>query len=109
MSDFNTSMMENKIADAVSGGLANALDRQSPSLAAAKKYQERYLSNNRILAYHRVYISDEMYRLLKCMVSAVGNNRASMGNYVTEIVHEHMERNKEAVNTVYLTNTQPLF
>lgn len=104
-----TSKMEDKISGAVSTGLSNALERQSPSLAAAKKYQERYMSKNRIYAYKRVYISNEMFELLNRIVAAVGKEKVSMGNYVTEIVREHMERNKETINTVYLTNTQPLF
>lgn len=109
MNDITTSAMEDKISGAVSTGLANALERQSPSLAAAKKYQERYLSKNRIRAYKRVYISDDMFSLLTRIVCAVGKEKASVGNYVSEIVRDHIERNKETVNTVYLTNTQPLF
>lgn len=98
-----------KVSGAVSGALSDALDRQSPSLAAAKKYQERFLSNNRIKANKRVYITDDMYEIISKVVSAVGKDTVSLGNYVTEIVREHLERHRESINTIYLTNTQPLF
>lgn len=98
-----------KVSGAVSGALSDALDRQSPSLAAARKYQERFLSNNRIKANKRVYISDDMYEIISKVVSAVGKDTVSIGNYVTEIVREHLERNRDSINAIYLTNTQPLF
>ncbi len=98
-----------KVSGAVSGALSDALDRQSPSLAAAKKYQERFLSNNRIKANKRVYITDDMYEIISKVVSAVGKDTVSLGNYVTEIVREHLERNRDSINAIYLTNTQPLF
>lgn len=50
-----------------------------------------------------------MFDLLNRMVAAVGKNKASVGNYVTEIVREHLERHRESINTIYLTNTRPLF
>ena len=43
------------------------------------------------------------------MVAAVGKDKTSVGNYVTEIVREHLERNRDSINAIYLTNTQPLF
>ena len=98
-----------KVSGAVSGALSDALDRQSPSLAVAKKYQERFLSNNRIKANKRVYITDDMYEIISKVVSAVGKDTVSLGNYVTEIVREHLERNRDSINAIYLTNTQPLF
>ncbi len=98
-----------KVSGAVSGALSDALDRQSPSLAAAKKYQERFLSNNRIKANKRVYITDDMYEIISKVVSAVGKDTVSLGNFVTEIVREHLERNRDSINAIYLTNTQPLF
>ena len=102
MNNSPSSPFMEKVSGAVSGALSDALDRQSPSLAAAKNYQERFLSKNRINSNCRVYISDEMFDLLNRMVAAVGN-------YVTEIVREHVERHRESINTIYFTNTQPLF
>lgn len=98
-----------KVCGAVSDGLTDVLERQSPALASAKKYQERFLSNNRINANKRVYISDELYEIISKVVSAVGKDKVSMGNYMTEIVREHLERNRDSINAIYLTNTQPLF
>ena len=42
-----------------------------------------------------------MFDLLNRMVAAVGKNRASVGNYVTEIVREHVERHRESINAIY--------
>ena len=98
-----------KVSGAVSGALSDALDRHSPAMAAARKYQERFLSNNRLADNRRVYISAEMHALLTRIVAAVGKDKTSVGNYVTEIVREHLERNRDSVNAIYLTNTQPLF
>ncbi len=98
-----------KVSGAVSGALSEALDRQSSSLAAAKKYQERFLSNNRVLSNSRVYLAEDVFSLITRMVAAVGKDKVSLGGYVTEIVREHMERYKDSISTVYLTNTQPLF
>lgn len=109
MNNSHSSPFMEKVSGAVSGALSDALDRQSPSLAAAKNYQERFLSKNRINSNCRVYISEEMFALLNRMVAAVGKNNASVGNYVTEIVREHLERHRESINTIYLTNTRPLF
>ena len=50
-----------------------------------------------------------MYQLLTRMVAAVGKDKVSIGNYVTEIVKEHIERHRDSINSIYLTNTQPLF
>lgn len=109
MSNPPSSPFMEKVSGAISGGLSEALDRQSPSLAAARKYQERFLSNNRLADNKRVYISAELHTFLTRMVSAVGKEKTSVGNYVTEIVREHLERNRDSINAIYLTNTQPLF
>lgn len=109
MSNPPSSPLMEKVAGAVSGGLSEALERQSPLLGAARKYQERFLSNNRLNDNRRVYISAEMHALLTRMVAAVGKDKTSVGNYVTEIVREHLERNRDSINAIYLTNTQPLF
>ena len=109
MSNNNSSPFMEKVSGAVSGALSDALERQSPTLAAAKKYQERFLSKNRINSNCRVYISEEMYQLLTRMVAAVGKDKVSIGNYVTEIVKEHIERHRDSINSIYLSNTQPLF
>lgn len=109
MNNSHSSPFMEKVSGAVSGALSDALDRQSPSLATAKNYQERFLSKNRINSNCRVYISDEMFDLLNRMVAAVGKNKASVGNYVTEIVREHLERHRESINAIYFTNTRPLF
>ena len=98
-----------KVSGAVSGGLSEALERQSPALASAKKYQQRFLSGNRIKASRRVYISDDMFEIISKIASAIGKDTVSVGNYVTEIVREHLERNRDSINAIYLTNTQPLF
>lgn len=109
MSNPPSSPFVEKVSGAISGGLSEALERQSPSLAAARKYQERFLSNNRLADNKRVYISAELHAFLNRMVAAVGKEKTSVGNYVTEIVREHLERNRESINAIYLTNTQPLF
>lgn len=109
MNDNSKSPLMEKISGAVSDGLSNALERQSPALAAANKYQERFLSKNRIRSNCRVYISGEMCALLGRIVSAVGADKASVGAYVTEIVRDHIERNRDSINAIYLTHTQPLF
>ena len=109
MSNPTSSPFMEKVAGAVSGGLSEALERQSPSLGAARKYQERFLSNNRLADNKRVYISSELHSFLTRMVAAVGKEKTSVGNYVTEIVREHLERNRDSINAIYLTNTQPLF
>lgn len=98
-----------KVSGAVAGALSDALDKQSPLLATAKKYQERFLSNNRLLSNRRVYISEELHELLNKIVVVVGKDNASVGAYVTEIVREHIERNRDSIHAIYLTNTQPLF
>lgn len=109
MNNPPTSPFMEKVSGAVSGGLSEALERQSPALAAVKKYQERFLSRNRIKASRRVYISDDMFEIISKVASAVGKDTVSVGNYVTEIVREHLERNRDSINAIYLTNTQPLF
>lgn len=109
MNNTSSSPFMEKVSGAVSEALSEAIDRQSPAIAAVKKYQERFLSNNRIKSCKRVYISEEMFMLLNRLVAAVGADKASVGNYVTQIVREHMERYREPVNALYLTNTQPLF
>lgn len=109
MSNPPTSLFVEKVSGAISGGLSDALERQSPSLAAARKYQERFLSSNRLADNKRVYISAELHAFLNRMVAVVGKEKTSVGNYVTEIVREHLERNRESINAIYLTNTQPLF
>jgi len=98
-----------KVSGAVADALSDALDRQSPTLAAANKYQSRFLSSNRLKSNRRVYISYELHELLTRIVTAVGSDKASVGAYVTEIVKEHIERNRDSINAIYLTNTQPLF
>lgn len=109
MSNPPSSPFVEKVSGAISGGLSDALKRQSPSLAVARKYQERFLSNNRLADNKRVYISAELHAFLNRMVAAVGKEKTSVGNYVTEIVREHLVRNRESINAIYLTNTQPLF
>lgn len=109
MSNKSPSPFMGKVSGALSEALSDALEMQSPSLAAAKKYQERFLSGNRINSICRVYISEDMFQLLNRLVGAVGKETASVGYYVTEIVREHMERNRDSINDIYLTNTQPLF
>lgn len=109
MSNPHPSPFMEKVSGAVSGALSDALDRQSPALCAAKKYQERFLSNNRLADNKRVYISADMHSFLTKIVAAVGKDKTSVGNYVTEIVREHLERNRDSINAIYLTNTQPLF
>ena len=109
MNNSPTSPFMEKVSGAVSNGLSEALERQSPSLTAAKKYQERFLSGNRIKAYRRVYISGDMFEIISKVAAAVGKDTVSIGNYVTEIVREHLERNRDSINAIYLTNTQPLF
>ena len=104
----NSPFME-KVSGAVSGALADALGQQSPSRAAAKNYQERFMSSNRINSNNRVHVSPEIFAIIERLVSAVGKDKVSMGSYVTEIIREHLERYKESVHTIYLTNTQPLF
>lgn len=109
MNNTPSSQFIEKVSGAVSEALSDALERQSPALAAAVKYQERFLSKNRINSNCRVYISEEMYHLLTRMVAAVGKDKVSIGNYVSEIVREHMERHRDSIHSIYLTNTQPLF
>lgn len=109
MKNNSSSSFVKKVSGAVSDALSDVLDRQSPSLAVTRQYQERFLSNNRILSNRRVYISEEMYQLLTRVVAAVGKEHTSVGNYVTEIVREHVERHRDSINSVYLTNTHPLF
>ncbi len=95
-----------KVSGAVSGALSDALDRQSPSLAAAKKYQERFLSKNRINSNCRVYISDEMFDLLNRMVAAVGKN----SGFGRELCHRDSARTRGAtprVNQRYLFHQYP--
>lgn len=98
-----------KVSGAVAGALSDALEKQSPQLAAANKYRERFLSNNRVKATTRIYISQEMAALITKIASAVGSDKVSVGHYMTEIVREHIERNRDAINAIYLTDTHPLF
>lgn len=98
-----------KVSGAVADGLTNVLERQSPAIAVARKYQERFLSGNRIKSTRRVYLSDDLFQIVSKVASAVGKEKTSVGNYVTEIVREHLERNRDSINAIYLTNTQPLF
>lgn len=109
MTNNTPSPFMEKVSGAVTDALSDALERQSPSLAAAKKYQERFLSKNRIYSNNRVYISPEMFSMLTKMVAVVGKEKTSIGGYLTEIVREHMERHRDSINAIYLTNTQPLF
>lgn len=105
----NSSPIVEKISGVLAEGIDVALDLQSPTLACCKKYQQKYLSNNRICSMHRVYISEEMHELLTRIAGAVGKDKASAGAYLTEIVKDHFERNRDTVNAIYLMNTQPLF
>ena len=50
-----------------------------------------------------------MFEIISKVASAIGKDTVSVGNYVTEIVREHLERNRDSINAIYLTNTQPLF
>lgn len=109
MINNNSSPFMEKVSGAVSGALADTLHQQSPSLAAAQKYRERFMSNNRINSLSRICIAEDVFKVVERLVSAVGKDKVSMGSYVTEIIREHLERNKESVNTIYLTSTQPLF
>lgn len=97
------------LSGAVSEGLSRTLESQSPTLAAAKSYQERFLSKNRLEKSHKVYIDAEISELLVKMVGVVGTENVSLGAYVSEIVREHVERNRDSINAIYLTNTRPLF
>lgn len=109
MSNNSSSPFMEKVSGAVSGALSDALEHQSPSLAMAKKYQERFMSSNRTNSNNRIFIAEDVFKTVQRLVAAVGKDKVSMGSYVTEIIREHLERNKESVSTIYLTNTQPLF
>lgn len=98
-----------QLSDAVTSGLSKSLDSQAPALAVAKKYQEQYLSEKYVIDHGRVMIAEKEYKLLKRMVAAVGKDKTSVAAYVTEIVRDHIKRNMEAINAVYLMNTRPLF
>lgn len=98
-----------QLTNAVTTGLSKSLDNQAPALATAKKYQEQYLSEKFVINYGRVMIADDVHTLLTRIVAAVGKDKTSVAAYVTEIVRDHIKRNMEAINAVYLMNTQPLF
>lgn len=98
-----------KIAGTIAGEVDDALGYQSQTLADCKKYRQRYLSNNRLNSVHKVYVSGEMHELITRVVSAVGKDKVSAGAYLTEIVKDHFERNRDTVNAIYLMQTRPLF
>lgn len=98
-----------QLTDAVTSGLSKSLDEQSQALANAKKYQQQYLSDKYVDLSSRVMISKDMHHLVKRIVAAVGQDNTSVGAYITAIVRDHVQRNMEAINAVYLLNTQPLF
>lgn len=109
MKTTNPAPFLEQLSGAVSSGLSKSLDEQAPVLATAKKYQQQYLSERFVPSYGRVIIADDMYQLVTRLVAAVGKNKTSVGAYVTEIVRDHVKRNMESINAVYLLNTQPLF
>ena len=69
-------------------------------------YVEKYFSRNRIESSRKgIFVSRELVNRLADYVHVIGQGDASIGAYVEEIILEHLNRNKEILNSLFTINT----
>lgn len=69
-------------------------------------YVEKYFSRNRIDSSRKgIFVSRELVNRLADYVHVIGQGDASIGAYVEEIILDHLNRNKETLNSLFTINT----
>lgn len=69
-------------------------------------YVETYFSRNRIETSRKgIFVSRELVDRLADYVHIIGQGEASIGAYVEEIILDHLNRNKETLDALFILNT----
>ena len=63
------------------------------------EFQEKYLQPLRVSHRKAVYVSEETQRRLGYVVRKIGEQGASISGYVEQVLHEHLDRYKDDVET----------
>lgn len=71
-------------------------------------YVEKYLTKKK-MATARTYIYPELHEILSKMVKSCGNPQATIGGYLSEIVLDHFQKNRELMQAIFDDNKTSLF
>lgn len=80
-------------------------------LMEATKYQETLLSHlkcNDLKKCVPSYIRQDIYQKIKCIVDVLGEGNITTGEYIGNVLKQHLERHKEEINTIYRNRQEDL-
>ncbi|MDR3653368.1 MAG: DUF3408 domain-containing protein [Paludibacter sp.] len=66
-------------------------------------YREMYFGKEELADRQAIYITRETHQTLLRIVSVVGGHKATISNYVENIICQHLENHKEEINSLYET------
>lgn len=69
------------------------------------EYLDRYMSRNRIVSPRKgIFVNRDLVHQLAKYVQVLGQGDASIGAYVEEIILDHLQRNKEVIDSLFDTS-----
>ena len=64
----------------------------------SEKYRDKFFPKYEFGKRKMIYVSSEMHKKLTVTVTVAGGDKSNLSSYVENIIREHFERNKEAVD-----------
>ena len=85
--------------ESVSTGELQRREGKVKSRERLADFQGKYLQPLRVSHRKAVYVSEEIQRKLGYVVRKIGEQGASISGYVEQVLHEHLDRYKDDVET----------
>jgi len=64
-------------------------------------YREMYFEKEELGDRQAIYIARETHQTLLKIVNVIGGHKATISNYVGNIIRQHLENHKEEINSLY--------
>ena len=97
-----TTCQETELSSTEESVSAGELQRREGKVKSRERladFQGKYLQPLRVSHRKAVYVSEETQRRLGYVVRKIGEQGASISGYVEQVLHEHLDRYKDDVET----------
>lgn len=99
---FLTTCQETELSSTEESVSTGELQRREGKVKSRERladFQGKYLQPLRVSHRKAVYVSEETQRRLGYVVRKIGEQGASISGYVEQVLHEHLDRYKDDVET----------